>query len=498
MRHLLRIAGLAAALLLAFGSTALPQAGSPFNERDDQYRLLGLKRAQQNYQLAQEAYERSRNLFDQGVLSESERDAARQNLSEAEVNYQQSLLAVLFEQQYVAVLEAVKYQSKNGRKKVRLRLENTSSGGAEFRHLLPVEDKLFLALRPEVVHDVYVSLGNDDNIIIGQPYEAKIEELRYGEPVDLTFELLQDVDQVTVNLAYGQNAQRTIKIFLQKDETEDRAAVQSEQFAQEVELGSSATFDLTLELFSGVSDTFKLVVINLPSQINRYFLDPSSQARLSQFKFTESNRTRRAALRVSLPDRPSDEVSMDRPIPFFVMAIPRQRLDSIDLGSLATQEDIEALGVGFVRLELVPRGVGRLLVKVPQLFYSIEVGESAEVIVELVNDGSRRLDNVEVTVEPPHRWDKLIEPPFVQAIGVGKEKKVTLLLTPPDDVVPGKYEVRVRSSSFSEDQPIEGDDKTISVEIRPQVKVLAPALLAVALLGVITGVVYTGVRLSRR
>ncbi len=498
MKHLLRIAGLTAALLLAFGSTALPQVGSPFNERDDQYRLLGLKRAQQNYQLAQEAYERSQSLFDQGVLSESERDTSRQNLSEAEVNYQQSLLAVLVEQQYVAVLEAVKYQSETGRKKVRIRLENTSSGGAEFRHLLPVEDELFQALRPEVVHDVYVSLGNDDNIVIGQPYEAKIEELRYGEPADLTFELLQDVDQVTVNLAYGQNAQRTIKIFLQKDETEDRAAVQSEQFAQEVELGSSATFDLTLELFSGVSDTFKLVVANLPSQINRYFLDPASQARLSQFKFTESNRTRRAALRVSLPDRPSDQVSMDRPIPFFVMAIPRQRLDSIDLGSLITQEDIEALDVGFVRLELVPRGVGRLLVKVPQLFYSIEVGESAEVTVELVNDGSRRLDNVEVTAEPPYQWDKLIEPPFVQAIGVGKENKVTLLLTPPDDVVPGKYEVRVRSSSFSEDQPIEGDDKTISVEIRPQVKVLAPALLAVALLGVITGVVYTGVRLSRR
>jgi uncharacterized membrane protein len=189
---------------------------------------------------------------------------------------------------------------------------------------------------------------------------------------------------------------------------------------------------------------------------------------------------------------------MDRPIPFFVMAIPRQRLDSIDLGSLITQEDIEALDVGFVRLELVPRGVGRLLVKVPQLFYSIEAGESAEVTVELVNDGSRRLDNVEVTVEPPHQWDKLIEPPFIQAIGVGKESKVKLLLNPPDDVIPGKYEVRVRSSSFSEDQPIEGDDKTISVEIRPQVKVLAPALLAVALLGVITGVVYTGVRLSRR
>ena len=51
-------------------------------------------------------------------------------------------------------------------------------------------------------------------------------------------------------------------------------------------------------------------------------------------------------------------------------------LHPIWIVTLTTPEEIEALGVGFVRLELVPRGVGRLLVRVPQLFYSIEAGES--------------------------------------------------------------------------------------------------------------------------
>jgi hypothetical protein len=485
-------------LLIGISSPALAQSGTPFNERDDQYRLLGLKRAQRAYQLAQENLGRQQQLFDQGVLSRTDLDGATQNLSEAEVNFQQSLLAVLFEQQYVAVLEAVKSQSESGRTTVRLRLENTSGGGAEFRHLLPVEDELFESMRPEIVHDVYVSLTNEDNAVISQPYEAKIEELRYGQPADLTFELLQDVDSVTVNLAYGQSATRTVRIFLQKDISVDRVDVQSEQFAQEVELGSSATFDLTLELFSGVSDTFKLVVANLPSQINRYFLDPTSQARLSQFKFRGSSRTRDAALRVSLPDRPGEAMAMDRPIPFYVLAVPRNRVDQLDIGGELTHQQIEALDVGFVRLELVPRGVGKLLVRVPQLFFSIEPGETAEVTLDLVNDGTRRLDNVEVTAEPPHLWDKQIEPQLIQAIDVGQENKVALRFSPPDDVAPGKYEVRIRSSSFSDDRPIEGEDKTISVEIRPQTRVLAPILLALTLLGVVTGVVYTGVRLSRR
>ncbi len=496
-RAFLAAAGAIVCLSVLFTGPALAQS-NPFNERDDQYRLLGLKRAKEAFEIAREAYERNQKLFQEGIIAENAMDNSRRDMSEAEVNFQQSLLAVLFEQQYVAVLEAMKFQSDSGSAKVRLRLENTSGGGAEFRHLLPLDDELFESLRPEVVHDVYVSLANDDGAIISQPYEAKIEELRYGTPVDLVFDLLDDVDTVTVNLAYGQSAQRTVKIFLQKDASEDRVAVQSEQFAQEVELGSSATFDLTLELFSGISDTFKLQVVNLPSQINRYFLDPVSQARLSQFKFTESSKTRGAALRVSLPDRPSDDVMMDRVIPFHVLAIPRDRLDSMSLDGPLTEAQIAALDVGSVRLELVPRGVGKLLIRVPQMFYSIEPGQTAEVSLELVNDGTRRLDNVEVTAEPPHRWDKEIAPPMISALAVGKEGKVLLTIDPPDDITPGRYEVRIRSSSFSDDQPIEGADKTIAIEIRPQVRVLVPALLALALLAIVTGVVYAGVRLSRR
>ena len=118
--------------------------------------------------------------------------------------------------------------------------------------------------------------------------------------------------------------------------------------------------------------------------------------------------------------------------------------------------------------------------------------------IELVNDGTRRLDNVEVTADPPHLWDKSITPSIVRSLDVGEETKVTLQFDPPAGVSAGKYEVRIRSSSFSDDQPIEGEDKTISVEIRPHVRVLMPMLLALSLIGVASAVIYTGVRLSRR
>ena len=57
-----------------------------FNQRDDQYVLLGLKRAKESFELAGASYARQQDLFGRGLLSQSQLDNARQVLSEAEVN----------------------------------------------------------------------------------------------------------------------------------------------------------------------------------------------------------------------------------------------------------------------------------------------------------------------------------------------------------------------------------------------------------------------------
>ncbi len=487
-------------LLVGLAAAAGAQSGTFFNERDDQYRLLGLKRAKDAFDLARNQLQRQQELFQADVLSQSRLDEAQRALSEAEVNYQQSLLAVLFEQQYVAVMGAVKYQADDGRKHVRLQLENTSGGGAELAHLIETEDELFRSLKPDVIHDVYVSLANDEGAIISQPYEAKLEELRYRQPGAIDFSLLQDVDAATVRLTYGNSGQRSVKIFLQKDASVDRVVVQSEQFSQEVELGASASFDLTLELFSGRTDTYKLEVVGLPSQIHRYFKDPASGARLSQFKFTESTQTRSAALEIFLPDRDSLDVSINEPMPFWVLVVPGQGMDALgelDGRSWSAQEVAE-LGVGHVRLELVPRGIGRLRVKAPILYFPTVAGEEVVVSLDLINEGTRRLDNVEVTADPPLRWTKVIEPTLIERLDIGEERTVRLRLLPPIDATVGKYETRIRTTSFSDNQPIEAEDKTVSVEVQSEVRVAPSLILILVLITVVLGIVIFGVRLARR
>ncbi|MBX7151707.1 hypothetical protein K1X84_08700 [bacterium] len=472
----------------------------PFNERDDKYRLLGLKRAKEAYEAAKADYDRQKQLFDKAMVSAQELESARRNFADAEVNYQQSLLAVLFEQQFVSVTKAVKYQGSNSQKRVRVELTNASGGGGEFMKLVNLDDKLFQSLQPDFINNVYVSLLNSEGAIVSQPYETKIAELQYGKPVSVDFILLQDLDAVTVNIIYGNGSSRSMKIYLQKDASENKVLVQSEQFSQEADLGGTAQFDFSLELFSGKDNTFKLEVVNLPPEITRYFTDPASEAKLSQFKFTESANTRKASLRIFLPDRPTEAVGIDRSIPFYVLVIPQEKLASVNDWKQRnwTREEIEKLNVGFVKLELIPRGNAKLLVRAPKLYYSALTGETVEATVDVKNEGSRRLDNIKAELDMPLNWKKEITPLVIPSLDIGEEKSFHFQFIPPADVAVGKYEIRVRTSSVSENQPVNGEDKTITIEMLPQANVLGTLLIVALILGVVGGIVWFGIKLTRK
>ena len=487
-------------ILLSFLFCVEAAAQVNYNQRDDKYRLLGLKRAKEAYETARSEYERQKDLFTKGLISKSELDRQHNVFSDAEVNYQQSLLAVLFEAQYVSVARAVKYKTKNGGNHVKVTVSNMSGGGAEFQKLLNIDEPLFRTLQPEVINNVYVSILNDQGAIISQPFEAKIPELHYGEPKSLDFTLLQDLDAVTISLIYGSGDSRTMKVYLQKDESVNKVIVQSEQFSQEAELGKSATYDLTLELFSGADNTFSLDVVNLPRQINRFFKDPSGQARLSQFKFTESANTRKAALEVDLPDRPTAEVPMDKSIPFYALVIPREK--ARELGDLSTrtwtQKQIDSLGVGYVRLELVPRGKGILTVRAQQLFYSIKPDGAVEMTMSLVNEGTRRIDNIEVQVDEPLNWKKEINPEVISSLDISGEKQVRLRFIPPQGISVGRYDMRIRTSGMSDNQPVNAEDKTVTIEIQAEANVFGTILIILLIIGLVGGIVVYGIKLSRK
>ncbi len=471
-----------------------------YNPRDDNFKLLGLKRAKESYELAKDELGRKKILFEEGQISQSQYDEVRKNYSIAEVDYQQQLLSILFGSQYVTITNAVKHSSEKGEKIVRIKLNNTSSGSAELSKLINIDDKIFKALEPDIINNIYVSIKNDEGAIIGQPYEQKIERLLPGQPKELDFVLLKDLDVITVNLKYGNNVTDEKKIYLQKDATINKVDIKSDQFSQEVELGKSSSYDLSLELFSGTNDTFKLEVINLPGQINRYFVNTGSDTRLNYFKFTESASTQKVSLKVFLPDRASDSIVIGQSIKFYVLAIPQNRVDEIklDFSKHYSDEELINMNIGFIKLDLVPRGTGELLVKAQQLFFSINPGDAVQVPVDLVNKGTRGLDNVQIDVDLPLNWTHSIEPKTIDHLKVSEEKRAIITITPGDDVAAGRYEIRVTTKSLSDEQPITGEDKTINVEIKPETNLWGISIIILLILGLVGGMVVFGIKLSRR
>lgn len=490
-------------LLLALGMFVPinSNAQSPFpNARDDSYPLLGLKRAKSTYERAKNELARKQELFRKELISPEEYETAINAFEDAEVNYQQSLLVLLFEQQFVSIKRAVKSQDEDGTKRVRVTLENTSNATAEFAQVVQMDDDLFRSLQPDVIHNIYVSLSNNEGAIISSPYEIKLNELHSGEPKTVSFELLQDLDEVTVNIIYANGASRSPKVFLEKDATANKVLIQSEQFSQEVELGNSATYKLGLELFSGLNDTYKLEVVNLPPSITRFFNEAGASGRISQIKFTESKNTIQANLQISLPDRPSDEVPMDQPLIFYVLAIPIDQLRILDrpLSSTWTEAEIKALNIGYTRLEMIPRGVGKLVVKAPQLYSQVPDEGRVEFTFRVVNEGSRRLDNIEFEIDAPFQWEKHIEPAVIPTLGIREEHTVRLYLTPPDNISVGRYETRMRSTALSNNQPVTAEDKTFTVEVAAKAHVLQTAFILVLIIGLVGGIVYFGIKLSKK
>ena len=112
----------------------------------------------------------------------------------------------------------------------------------------------------------------------------------------------QDLDNVTVRCVYGDKSEEKT-IYLQKDESANRVLLTSAQFSQEADLGTRATYDMTLELFSSMDNVYKLALLNLPRQIAYDFLEDQTSARLSQVKFSQDVNTRKLSLAVYLPDR---------------------------------------------------------------------------------------------------------------------------------------------------------------------------------------------------
>jgi hypothetical protein len=476
----------------------------------DQSHFFQVRKRQIELKEARTRLARTRELFDQGLVSRTELEQVESTVETVQLAYQEAVLALVSLQPRLSVRSAVKHQAPDGRKWVRLTVTNLSPtfDDSQFKLLANFEgaDPIPASLRTRDVRDVFVALqepGGSDagtpprGTTIALPYEVHIPHLGYGQSRVLDFQLLRDVGSVVVATSYkGQRGE--VDVQLQQADTASAVTLASTQISQEADLGSQVTYDLRLERSTVDSRTFQLNVLNLPHQVSASFLDPETQARLSQINFPAGVTQKTLALRLFLPERGDAQVPVDRPLAFWAVAASPEQAAAFGSERLYEAEEIRRTRAGALRFELIPRGVGKVEVQAPSLFAEMTRGGTVETTLTVRNTGTRRLDNIQLTTEPPFNWQVEVTPSLVPSLAIGAEQRLAVRILPPADVAVGDYEVRIKTESSAYNRKVPAEEKIFRVSVEGRRSLWTTLALVGSLAGLVGGMVLFGVKLVRR
>ncbi|MDR1274315.1 MAG: hypothetical protein LBK12_07180 [Odoribacteraceae bacterium] len=461
--------------------------------------LLDLKKARADYEIARQQFENDTRLHDEKAISANEYTKSKNALLSREVDYQKLILQLVARQSRVIIERAVKYQTANGERRVKITLKNTLEGDAEYLSQFKEHFDIFTPeMRAGKVYNIFVSLSDvSDKTIIGSPYECQVPSIDTGEEASADFELLKDTENLRVTLDYnGRTSERNV--YLKKDASVNVIDISSMQFSREADLGSSATYGLTLERFSTSDDVYRLMVVGLPRQVSHEFVDEASK--VSQIKFAQGESAKKLSLRVYLPDRDDEQIQLDQPLAFHVLTLTGEQYTQVsgeDL-SAATPGQLAALSCGNEMLELVPRGKGKIEVRATNLYHEISSGDSVTMTITARNAGTRRLDNIKITADSPLNWTTVITPDLIRTLDPGKETTVRVAILPPADGGVGAQEVKIKTEALADNRKVDTEDKTIRVQVNARSSVLGTVVLLLLIIGVVGGLVWFGVKLSRR
>jgi hypothetical protein len=488
-------------LVIVLAAVLLIVLSLPAQTQDSQsMKLLRLKSAQLTLDLKKADFDRYLKLKEEGLASEADFSQRQTAYLQAQVDYQQALISFMGSEARISVASAVKFQDGSGKKFVRVTLRYASKELKELANLKISAEDLFPLDFMKEIKDVYVSLLTEGKII-SDPYEKSIASMPIETEREVTFQLLKDVESLDVNISYSGKTEKT-SVYLQKGVSANIVTVNSAQFSQEADLESTATYDLSLEKFSGEANVFKLEAIDLPQQITYEFSDPTTSARLSQIKFSEGITSLKLQLKLYLPKNPDDRVVLDKPLEFFVLALDNDQ--TLKLRALETAgagigpKEIESLKAGSVKLELIPRGVPKVEVQAVNLYHEIKAGDNISMEVTIRNTGTRKLNNVRVFCDLPLNWRVEIKPDLLPTLEQNKDEVVSIKFLPPAGVSVGDYEPKIRTDAVADNRRVESEDKIVRIHITSKANVLGIGALVLLLVGLLVGIVVFGIKLTRR
>lgn len=467
-------------------------------------RQLQLLQRQQSLQTARQELETTRGLYEKGFVAlltynqtKNSYEDARLLQEEAEILLEETKLDLLKNATRIVVREARKYKSPDGKSMVDIVLENAS----DTRDALIVdqtltEEDLRVLLR---VENIFVSVRNGP--VVGEPYELRVPSLEVGEQRTLTCRLLRDEEAVSVVLSYLDVKDESIPIILRKGGLQELPSINSAQFSQTGELQQTVRFDLTVERLSDEERSFGLAVLGLPRKIQSSFA--KGGAKVTQVKFDENRSRDTLALQLAIPEKLDRQfVGLTRTF-FALVTEPREygRINEIQArhGDDAVPEaEVQELNANYVKLELIPKGIGKLEVLVSNTYREIQVGEELRVRVEFLNRGSVAVQNIKAVLDLPYQWEEEVDPALIKRLEPDERTPVDIIARPPVDIAVGNYELGVEAQGQVGNENIESLEKNLTIHVGARSNIAGNAILIGILVLLVLGIGIASVRISRR
>ena len=79
-----------------------------------------------------------------------------------------------------------------------------------------------------------------------------------------------------------------------------------------------------------------------------------------------------------------------------------------------------------------------------------------------------------------------------------KDTVVQLKFVPPEGLTVGDYEVQIQTQAIADNRPVETQDKTVRIHASTRTNLLLSASLVLTVIGMVVGIVWYGVKLTRR
>ena len=489
------------------------------NELSLREALVVLENAREAHDRFESEYKDAERLFKQSIIPQKELDQAwsaymqaQQNLKQAQIQLDRTKLSFLANATHITILEAKKYNDSEGRRMLDLVLKNSSNLTQAESALSLAEVQSQSGLQSEWQNPEQIqALLNIENIIvsivsnnasIGKPYEKIIPMLPYGAQEKLTFILLADVEEAGVKLKYLD--QDVIEyVYLEKESLQEIPTVIAAQFSQEGQLGTDINYRLDLEMIVTSGMSFSLLVTNLPPQINYSFVDSSSGARITSVRFTELVSKHDLALRISIPQK-LDVAMIDKTINFQAWVVTAKQAEMLNelkqenANQEISTERLAPIEAGQVDLVLIPKGSGRLEILINNLFEEIKPQQDVDIKADLHNDGTLTLFDIIPEISPPLGWTAEVLPKRIEELAPDDKKAIQIHLSPGPDVGVGEYEAQIEARGQSGSEVVEALEKRLKVRISAKTNITATLVLVLGLVVLITGIVFMGVKLSRR